>query len=212
MSMTPNDWRERYVTTNTPWDLGQAHPELQARIDAGQFAPPREGARALVPGCGHGHDALALSAAGWCVTGLDCVELVTAAGGLGAGLREALAEGGGGLEICDALGFKGQQKFDLVFEHTFFCAIEPESRPAWGTTMQGALAPGGQLAVLLFPGDKPIEEGGPPHRYGVADMQEVLGPEFGLTVDEVVSKAVSKRSWQERWVVFSRSAKLGSTS
>ena len=43
-------------------------------------------------------------------------------------------------------------------------------------------------------------------------MQEVLGPEFGLTVDEVVSKAVSKRSWQERWVVFSRSAKLGSTS
>ena len=204
MSMTQEDWRARYESADTPWDLGRAHPELQARIRAGELTPPHKRARALVPGCGHGHDALALCAAGWSVTALDCVALVAADGGLGAQLREGLAQSGGSLEICDALAFAGEQAFDLVLEHTFFCAIEPSARPAWGRLVRGALAPEGQLAVLLFPGNKPIEEGGPPHRYGAQDLQEVLGAEFSLTQDELISPTVTKRSWEERWLIFSR--------
>ncbi|HIG87495.1 MAG TPA: thiopurine S-methyltransferase [Planctomycetes bacterium] len=204
MSMTQKDWRERYESADTPWDLGAPHPELQARIRAGELAPPRTGARALVPGCGHGHDALALCAAGWSVTALDCVELVAAEGSPGAQLRQGLARAGGSLEICDALAFSGQQKFDLVFEHTFFCALEPSARPAWGALVQRVLVSGGHLAVLLFPADKPVEEGGPPHRYAAPDMLEVLGNDFALNQDELVSTGVSKRSWQERWLTFSR--------
>lgn len=204
MSMNSDDWRARYETADTPWDLGAAHPELQARLQKGELMPPHTGARALVPGCGHGNDALALSAAGWAVTALDCVDLVAAANSPGDQLSQTLAQGGGHLEICNALTFPCEQEFDLVWEHTFFCAIDPCDRPAWGALVQQALIPGGQLAVLLFPGDKPLEEGGPPFRYGVNDMQEVLGAQFHLDHDRPVTKGVSTRSWQERWVSFSR--------
>ena len=67
------DWAAHYAAANTPWDLGGPHPELSQRLSDGDLAPPRDGARALVPGCGHGHDALALARRGWVVTAVDLV-------------------------------------------------------------------------------------------------------------------------------------------
>lgn len=58
----------------------------------------------------------------------------------------------------------GAEKFDLIFDYTFFCAIPPSSRPRWAARMQQLLAhPDGRLVCLEFPTGKHPSAGGPPH-------------------------------------------------
>jgi SAM-dependent methyltransferase len=193
------DWSQRYREGDTPWDLKGAHPELLRRIAAGEFAPPRRGARALVPGCGRGHDALALAHAGWRVTALDLAsEVAPHSVGL---LRKLDGE----LVVTDALAWRTRKRYALVFDHTFFCAIDPARRAEWGQLVRRVLAPGGRVCALAFPIDKPRSAGGPPHRMSAREQRAVLGPGFRLVRDVPVVAAADKRQWKERWVVFRRS-------
>jgi len=58
-------WTERYRQGGDRWDLGRAAPPL-ARWFADH--PPAPGTRAIVVGCGRGHEAFPLAAAGATVT------------------------------------------------------------------------------------------------------------------------------------------------
>lgn len=125
--ITGQQWSDRYAAESTPWDLGVAHPELMQRL-----ATMRGPGKALVPGCGKGHDARALAQAGWTVTALDYAE------GLRPVLEPLMDILGGEAVIGDAFAFDGGP-FDLVFDHTFFCAIDPAQRPAFGAFMDLSL-------------------------------------------------------------------------
>ena len=185
------DWAGRYRDQDTPWDLGRAHPELLRRLVAGELAP-FDGGRALVAGCGRGYDALALAEAGWQVTAVDLVPLETPS------LRK-LEELGGCFEVRDALAFRAEESFDLVFDHTFFCAIQPQERASFGEMVRSVTGPGSVVVSLVFPFDKPLEDGGPPFGFQAADLQEALGASFRSEVDELVIEGVSRRTWKERW-------------
>ncbi len=195
-------WTTRYRERDTPWDVGGPHPELAWRIGAGLI--PAQG-RALVPGCGFGHDALALARHGLEVVALDMVEA----------LREevgpALAELGGRFVCGDALAFD-ENGFDLVFDHTFFCAIEPELRPAYGAMVRRALRHGGQVQSLVFPADKPADQGGPPFRMSAQDLGDVLGPDFRMLSEGLAEHRVERRDWQERWAIWVRKERSGGDS
>src|ERR1700722_4207318 len=57
-------------------------------------------------------------------------------------------------------------RFDWVFEHTCFCAIEPRHRPEYVRGVFRALQPAGAVLAIFFlnpwdPGEAPAE-GGPP--------------------------------------------------
>ncbi len=192
------DWKARYDEQHTPWDRGVAHPELEARLASGELAPAQAGARVLVPGCGRGHDALALARAGWCVTAVDFV------GDLAAELGAALAPSGGRFITADALAFAGEPPYDLIWEHTFFCAIEPQQRPAWGQMVRRNLAATGHLAALIFPADKPVAAGGPPHGYCVDEMLAALGEGFTLECADELESTLEGRDWLEVYARFSR--------
>ena len=198
--MTPADWAARYEADDTPWDLGGPHPELARLLEAGDLASSAGRDRALVPGCGNGHDARALAAAGWRVTALDCVEAVDAA------LASDLAASGGELRITDALAFDGEGAFDLVWDHTFFCAIDPAARERWGGMVGRALAQDGTVVALVFPGDKPVEEGGPPHAFDGVVMGEALGATFELLHSAPVERGVERRTWSESVARYRRAA------
>lgn len=201
MNPEPVDWRRRYEDRDTPWDLGGPHPELAARLARGGLLPAGspigagQGPRALVPGCGRGHDALALARAGFRVTAVD---LVDATGGV---LGRELEQLGGELRVEDALRHRGA--YDVLFEHTFFCALDPEQRGAWGLPARENLVPGGKLWALVFPVGKPAAEGGPPFATAVEDLARVL-PGFSLCVDVPAGARAPKRSWEERWAEFER--------
>jgi len=204
------DWASRYRSEDTPWDLGGPHPELSARLQDGRLSPDdAPGRRALVPGAGRAHDALALARRGWIVTALDLVGSVAADAG------PELERHGGRFVTGDAFtwdphtsGTEDEARFDLVWDHTFFCAIDPAARPAWGARARELVAPGGRYAALVFPVGKPAAEGGPPFGMDAAALLDALGAPFRAIEDEPVQRSVPRRTWRERWLVAER-APLG---
>lgn len=198
MTSTSEDWAQRYATRDTPWDLGDAHPEIVARIAAGLVPASASSARAWVPGCGRGHDALALARAGWRVSAMDFADATQG------DLNLRLAEFGGRFLLGDVLESALEERFDLVLDHTFFCALDPRLRARWGAAIGRSLAPAGRVCALVFPVGKPASEGGPPYGCSTQDLQAALGPEFRAQLDEPCLHRAQKRSWAERWAVFAR--------
>lgn len=189
------DWAARYEARDTPWDKGSAHPELERRLQAGELEPFGQG-RALVAGCGRAHDAAALARAGWKVSAVDVVDAISKEN------REAIEGAGGAVHLTDALAFDDfEEPFDLVFEHTFLCALHPTERGAWAKLIQRSLATGGCLAHVVFPADKPSADGGPPHGTSPDAVRELLGPDFQ---EEVLEPAQlrARDTWEEVWGVF----------
>ena len=198
MSFTREDWGARYIAKDTPWDHGDPHPEVRRLLDAGEFPFPDEGRRVLVPGCGPAHDACAIAELGFTVTGID---YTTEARDLGA---PALEELGGRLLCEDALAHEPEEPYDLIFEHTFLCAIDPSLRPRYGEMVARSLRPGGLLVVIVFPVDRPREEVGPPSTLTLEDLKQVLGESFQLRSHSDVQCKRAGREWLEELAVFER--------
>jgi len=209
MSETPEhlapqfDWRARYAEDNTPWDLGGAHAGLVEWLSAGGSDLAR--GKAVVPGCGKGHDPLFLARAGFDVDAIDIVDLC--AGHCG----ELLAEAGGRFQVANFLGFDASNvasfggPWDLLYEHTIFCAISLEQRAAFGAAAAASVKSGGHLVSFLFPTNKPEEEGGPPFRATPEALCAALGDAFELLEDvESVTPGAERRNWKERRLLFRR--------
>ena len=155
--MPDMDWNARYLEQDTPWDKGTATPvldEIIARrpeIFAGQ--------QVLVPGCGAGHDARWLAANGAIVTGLDIAPLaVVQARALDPGHTVNFAVGDFLNPSPDLDG-----AFNLLWEHTCFCALDPSLRPAYLEAAHQVLAPGGMVIGVFFINPEMDEgETGPP--------------------------------------------------
>ncbi|KAL4958543.1 thiol methyltransferase [Aspergillus filifer] len=54
------------------------------------------------------------------------------------------------------------EKFDLIYDYTFLCALHPNRRQGWAERMAELLRPGGLLVCLEFPMYKDSEAPGPP--------------------------------------------------
>lgn len=161
------DWDARYVEGSTGWDLGRAHPQLEAwalEWPAGQ--------RVFIPGCGRGHDALMLARLGHEVIAADLS--ATALTGLE---QRAAAEG---LRLTTVLGdaFAAGEtvagSIDVLFEQTFLCAIDPALRPFYVDWAGRLLGPEGRLVANWFPLDRPKDMGGPPWGYERTELERLF--------------------------------------
>jgi SAM-dependent methyltransferase len=170
-----NFWQGLYDTGETRWDLGGPAPPLAA-----YFADQPAAGRAIVPGCGRGHDALMLVERGWQVTGVDFAASAVAAARTAASSRGLAAEFVqlDWFTAADQPGWRGA--FDLVVEHTCFCAIEPARRDDYVDTVAALLRPGGQLVGLLWACGR---EGGPPFHADPDQTRAQLGRR--LTIDRL---------------------------
>lgn len=189
-------WSFRYEINSAPWDLGEPHPELVRRLDEDAGLGGTVGS-ALVPGAGFGEDAGALARAGWTVTAIDFAE------GAGPKLKSQVEPHGGSAVIADVLGYQPVEAFDLIFDHTFFCAIEPGQRTDFGLMVERLLAPGGRFISLVFPIGKPEAQEGPPWGIDVDMIDQALTDGFRLVSasEEFTSR---RRQWAQRWAVWER--------
>ena len=172
------DWERRYQTGDTPWEKGAADPPLLEWLGS-------RGAlhgKVLVPGCGTGYDVRAIAAASPTaqVIGLDIAEsaLVEA--------RRCPSSGREAYHLGDILDLPTEltSRFEWVFEHTCFCAIEPRRRPNYVNAITRALRPEGALLAIFFlnpwdPGEAP-EEGGPPFAVTREEIDRLFGSRFEL--------------------------------
>lgn len=187
-------WEHRYNVGTDIWDLGQASPGLVAWL----ADHPEARGKALVVGCGPGHDAVALAKHGFDVTAIDFAPTARVE------TQENAAKAGVELRVLDADIFalpadlKGA---DYVFEHTCFCAIDPDRRPAYVNAMADVLAPGGQLVGIFFT-FPPDGEPGPPHTSTPQQIRDAFAPRFDVVTLVPETHSVENRRDEEHLGVF----------
>jgi SAM-dependent methyltransferase len=169
------DWESHYRTGDMPWEKGAAHPALIAFLKTN----PVHG-RVLVPGCGTGHDVRALAATADEVVGLDLAPSAVAAA------KKQPPVGGERYVLGDLFALPPSLcgVFDVVFEHTCFCAIPPERRADYVEAVAAALKPGGHLLAVFYldPGLDPGESG-PPFGVTRAELDALFGSRFTLVLE-----------------------------
>lgn len=100
--------------------------------------------------------------------------------------------------------------FDLVYDYTFFCAIDPRLRGQWGSQMARLVAPSGHLLTLMFPlGDVQSEmmmpTEGPPFAVSFAAYESVLTSHFSLVMrDRDFAPSNSVRAGREELALWRR--------
>jgi SAM-dependent methyltransferase len=167
---TKEFWEQRFAAGETPWDRGEANPQLATWLAAGALQP----GRILVPGCGSGYEVAALAKAGFEVTALDYASLAigrTRKRLEGAGLKATLVE-------ADALSWQPPRAFDAVYEQTCLCALYPDHWRDYADQLHRWLQPGGRLFALFVQWLRPeAAEGavvGPPYHCDINAMRALF--------------------------------------
>jgi len=193
--MSRDFWAERYLAKQLTWDKGAPSPGL---VDYLAAEPGLARGMVAVPGCGTGHDVRAFAAAGFAATGFDfvpeAVELAraaTAAAGLTAEFR-----------LADFLRDEPPQKYDWLFEHTLFCAIQPRERDAYVQAVTRWLKPDGFYLAVNYLDCGPE---GPPWPTTRAEQWERFSPHFEL-LREWVPRSYANREGRERMFWWRRKA------
>lgn len=159
----PTDWESRYQQADTPWDKAMAHPWLMTLRTR-----PNRKVRVLAPGCGRGHDLRELCRIfpDGVIVGAD-VSATALAQAQEAGMPANVE-----LLEADVLAMEAEEKFDLVWEHTLFCAIEPELRDAYRAMLLRVLKPRGRVIGAFF----------------LTMPQDGAGPPFNCEIDEFCAR------------------------
>lgn len=189
----PTDWESRYLEKQTPWDRGAAHPWLST-FRARSGCP----VRVLVPGCGLGHDLRELSRIfpDGEIVGVDASPTA---------LQQASALGvpaNARFQLADVLALPGDQSFDVVWEHTLFCAIDPDQRDAYRDMIRRVLKPGGILFGAFFL-TMPQDEAGPPFNCPPEEFAQRFAKENGFRIHRKLLMPVTYPGREgEEWAVI----------
>lgn len=190
-------WQEAWEEQRTPWDAGKSAPTLVELVEAGELPD----GRALVPGAGSGYDVLTLAAPDRHAVGLD---LAPGARRRFAKLRdeEGVPAERAEMVVANFFDWQPDEPFDIIWDYTFLCAIEPEMRPRWAERVDELLAPGGELITLIFPiVDKDPDEG-PPYAMSPELVRSLIEPRFEAHYLEPAERSNPGREgkeWLGRW-------------
>jgi len=184
-SSRPEFWDARYTSGETPWDFHGVPAALKA------FLKTSPAGSVLIPGCGSAYEVRAFDEAGWKVAGIDFspVAVERARSELGPLAKRVVQDD----------FFKhdfGSQRFDLIYERTFLCALPPNLWPAYVKRMTQLLRRNGKLAGIFLYGDQAEP---PPYPLTPAKASELLGKNFSLIKTLPVTDSLPLFAGNERW-------------
>lgn len=192
------DWDELYRKGEVFWDRGQPSPPMRQYLTR---RAPR--GRALVPGCGRGHEVALAVEHGLDATGLDIAPTgVAEARARYPHLAERFVVG----NLFDPPP-ELRGAFDLILEHTCMSALPPSLRPDYRRGIDLTLKPGGLLIGVWFinPDRDPGHEG-PPYTFSVEALTSLFADGYEIVEDYVPDIAFPGRENRERLRVLRRSA------
>ncbi len=190
------NWEAIYKNGEAFWNKGGPSPPLRRHLER----HPVRG-RALIPGCGHGHEVALAVDHGLDATGLDIAPT---------GVAEACAlypHLAGRFVTADFFeppeDLHGQ--FDLMLEHTCMSGLHPSLRPGYRRGMDLMLRPGGLVIGVWFiePDLDPGEEG-PPFPFSIPDLTAFFADGYEVIDDYVPDVAFAGREGRERIRVLRR--------
>ena len=197
------------------FDCRRCEPAFQRLLDTATDLPARAARKALVPGCGRGYAVSSLFRAGFDAVGLDIAP--TAVEEANAYLASAASEDGATFDstkcrvVCDDF-FSHSGEYDVVYDCTFLCALDPDQRVEWAKKCKALLRPDGELITLIFPVVDPPYTGGPPHCMSpelVRGLLEAQGfvekqPIYEVPTEDLARASVMSKPAKEfvgRWII-----------
>jgi len=183
-----DDWQNHYDNDDLRWDLGQVAPPF-IRLWQENKLPK---GKAIIPGCGQGHEVLFFAGKGLQVTGLDYAPGAVSI--LSRSLEEKKLQANVLYEDFFLLNEHHNAQYDLMLEQAFFCAIHPSLRSAYVETATRILKKGGLLAGLFY---ETGEEGGPPFSTTPSDILDHFSDDFHIETLEKTPHSVEKRKDKE---------------
>lgn len=191
------DWDKRYLENDIPWDKGAPAPILANLLSNGVFPSLETKPEILVPGCGHGHDVREIAAAGYQTTGIDI-------SGKALQTAQFLAQNDKRITYAKEDLFDkdlpDKKCYDLIWEHTCYCAISPGQRAEYVEAVFNLLKPDGVLLGVFFVAEQ--EKLGPPHMTNREDLLQIFSERFELLWEkapEVYYPARAGKEWLMCW-------------
>jgi SAM-dependent methyltransferase len=183
------DWDEKYKRGEAVWDKGAPAPAMKQYLER----HPVRG-RALVPGCGRGHEVALAVEHGLDATGLDIAPTAVAeARALYPHLAERFVTG----SLFDPPE-ELRGAYDVVLEHTCMSGLHPTLRADYRRGIDLTLRRGGLLIGVWFinPALDPGNEG-PPFPFSVADLTALFAEGYEIVDDYVPDVAFAGREGRE---------------
>jgi SAM-dependent methyltransferase len=181
-------WTNIYRTEEKPgWEIGHESPVLPDVLPQLRLTK----ARILVLGSGTGHDAAYLAGQGHIVTAIDfSAEAITRS-------KQQYGEVEN-LTFHEMDVFKLPEnwtgRFDVIFEHTCFCAVSPDRREELIQIWRRLLSPGGHLLGIFFVHEKRV---GPPFGGSEWELRQRLKPYFDFLYWTRWRRSIERRKGKE---------------
>jgi hypothetical protein len=185
-------WQHRYLTDQTGWDTGEITPPLKEYFDQLQ----NKNLKILVPGCGNGYEAEYLF-----THGFHHVYLADVAEAPLHNFAQRVPELPKEQQLQhDFFALWGD--YDLIVEQTFFCALDPELRPAYARQCAALLKPEGKLMGLLF--DTTFTHDGPPFGGSREEYRKYFEPYFEFIHFETAYNSIAPRQGRELFMLLQK--------
>jgi len=183
-------WSQRYEQNKTGWDLGEISAPLKAYIDQ---LDDKE-IKILIPGAGNAYEAEYLFKQGFKnVYVADISEKPLQ------NLKSRVPEFSNA-QLLHINFFEIEDKFDLILEQTFFCALPVKSRQDYAEKSAELLKENGLICGLLF--NFPLSEDGPPFGGSKEEYLTYFSPYFKIEILESCYNSIKPRQGNELFFKF----------
>jgi len=185
-------WQDRWENAETGWDIGYAATPLVAYFDTLK----NKDLKILIPGCGNAYEGEYLMKSGFKNTFLiDIAPLALES------LKKRFPDFPDS-NLIQGDFFEHDEKYDLIVEQTFFCAISPTLRRAYAEKMHELLHINGKLIGLLF--NDPLFEDHPPFGGNKAEYLTYFEDLFTIHHFDTATNSIKPRAGRELFIEFEK--------
>jgi SAM-dependent methyltransferase len=197
--LTPLDdsefWDNLYEQGESNWDLKSPNPVFKSLLEGGNIIQPGS---ILITGSGKGYDAVAAAKAGYTVTAVDFSQNAVDH------TRKLAEVESVNLNVMQENVFNLNnvlnEQFDIVYEYTTFCAINPARREEFASVISALIKPGGKFVSVVFPIDG--REGGPPFSIDPVQFYKLFSRYLKLEFSSRRIESVKPRKGKEILQVY----------
>ena len=183
-------WTQRYEQNQTGWDIGEISRPLKEYIDQLED----KNLKILIPGAGNAYEAEFLFKQGFknvYVADISKKPLQNLIARVPTFPKN---------QLLNINFFEIEDKFDLILEQTFFCALPIDSRKDYAMKTAELLKQDALLSGLLF--SFPLTEDGPPFGGSKEEYLTYFSPYFKIEILESCYNSIKPRQGNELFFKF----------
>ena len=194
MILDNNYWDNRYLNNEFSWDVGDVSTPLKEYID--QLTD--KNLKILIPGAGNAYEAEYLFKKGF-----GNIFIADFASQPLQNFKKRVPDFPEAQLLHEDF-FKLENKFDLIIEQTFFCALDPSLRKKYVEKMFYLLNTPGKLTGLLF--DDILNQDKPPFGGTKEEYISYFRPLFEMKTFEPCYNSIPPRAGRELFIIAKKSA------